>query len=74
MPKQLANADKNLAKSINFVVLFQLSWVDLFLYVNFNDMKDGVKAVSLKLAGVMDKVAALPNIKKWVAERPVTAM
>ena len=63
-----------MAKSIDFVVLFQLSWVDLFLYVNFNDMKDGVKAVSPKLAGVMDKVAALPNIKKWVAERPVTAM
>jgi len=52
----------------------KLSWVDLFFFDMLTRMKDEVKTASPKLAALLDRVGALPNIKKWVETRPETSM
>jgi len=60
----------------NFLLL-QITWVDLFATCYLSQLtgmpKDTMNAVP-KLKGLIDTVLALPQIKKWVGERPVTAL
>ncbi|CAH1794689.1 unnamed protein product [Owenia fusiformis] len=68
----------NMSKLIagDWIVGNSVTWADLLLLNYFDalpeEIKNEIRKSYPKFAKVVDNVAALPNIAKWVKERPVT--
>lgn len=68
--------DYCLPASYNFFLNLQLTWADLAYYGYFSFLvekfgEDFIKDLPL-LKALIERVEALPNIKKWVETRPKT--
>ena len=73
---------ENLVTSEGWISSNKLTWVDILIYGGINfisapnfygpDLLE--KSRYPKLTALIDRVAAQPNIAKWIAERPKTPM
>merc|ERR1711942_357268 len=58
-----------------FFVGNNFSWADLHTFMYVSDLPDKSVLKSFpKIANLVERVGNIPNIKKWVETRPVTAM
>jgi len=68
---------KNLERALtgDYLVGGKVSWADIVLYHFVKELpaQDALKDAP-KVAGVVERVANLPNIKKWVETRPKTSL
>jgi len=71
-PTVLANIEKRLvARGGEYLVGGALSWADILLYHFVSELPDKAMAdATPKVAALVARVGALPNIKKWVESRP----
>jgi len=73
LPSLLKNIEKGLKD--DYLVGGTVSWADIILYHFVKELpsQDALKDAP-KVAGVVERVANLPNIKKWVETRPQTKL
>ena len=76
VPTALGQLEKKLAsRGGQYFVGNKFSWADLHTFMYFSDLPSkSVLDGFPKLANLVDRVSNIPNIKKWVETRPVTAM
>ena len=76
VPTALSQLEKRLdSRGGQYFVGNSFSWADLHTFMYVSDLQDkSILAGFPKLADLVDRVASIPNIKKWVETRPSTDM
>eukprot|EP00092_Neocalanus_flemingeri_P054115 GFUD01063726.1.p1 GENE.GFUD01063726.1~~GFUD01063726.1.p1 ORF type:complete len:127 (-),score=57.56 GFUD01063726.1:126-473(-) len=76
VPTALGQLEKKLAsRGGQYFVGNNFTWADLHTFMYVSDLPTkGVLDGFPKLANLVERVANIPNIKKWVETRPVTNM
>ena len=76
IPTALGQLEKKLtSRGGQYFVGNNFTWADLHTFMYISDLPDkSVLKRFPKLANLVERVANIPNIKKWVETRPVTSM
>ena len=76
IPTALGQLEKKLtSRGGQYFVGNNFTWADLHTFMYISDLPDkSVLKRFPKLANLVERVANIPNIKKWVGTRPVTTM
>ena len=76
LPNLLAALEKRLGeRGGEYMAGGRLSWADILVFYFCSELPDKTAVdAAPKIAALVAKVGELPNIKAWVAARPVTAV
>merc|ERR1712013_742805 len=76
VPTALGQLETKIASRVGqFFVGNNFTWADLHTFMYVSDLPDKSVMKSFpKVANLVERVGNIPNIKKWVDTRPVTAM